>query len=159
MSLVQSIIASYRNPTPVFKRMWAGGVEERTNLALVMGACVAGFVSVWPSLARQSYLTGDALDQLMGGALLSRVMMAPLMFYVFALILFWVSKLWRSGATPSQVRRIVFWALVVVVPLQLLQGLVAGFIGDGPAYSVVGIVGAIVMLRTLIAGFRSVSGD
>lgn len=156
MSLVQSIVQSYRNPTPVFQRMWAGGVEERTNLALVMGACATGFVSAWPGLSRQAFLTGEPLDQLMGGALLGWVMIAPLMLYVLSLILFFISRLWRSASDAAQVRRIVFWALVVSAPVLLLHGLVAGFIGAGTAKTLVGAVWMAVMIRTIIAGFRSV---
>ena len=155
MSLVQSILHSYANPAPVFKRMWAGGVEERTNLALVMGACAAGFVSAWPSLSRQSFITGDPLDQLMGGALLGWVMIAPLMLYVLAFMLFLLSRIWSSAASSAQVRRILFWALVVGTPVLLLHGLVAGFIGAGTAKTIVGAIWMGVILRTIIVGFRS----
>lgn len=159
MSLVKSIITSYRDPAPVYQRMWAGGVEERTNLALVMGVCVTGFVSAWPGLSRQAFLTGEPLDQLMGGALLGWVMIAPLLLYVIALMMFFVSRIWRSALNVAQVRRVLFWSLTVASPLMLLHGLVAGFIGVGPAKTVVGFVWAAVVIRTAAIGFRSVKED
>jgi len=102
MPLIQSITQSYRNPQLVFRQMWVAGVVESKSLALVMGASAAGFISALPELARRAHLESLDLQQLMGGALLGWIFMAPLMFYCLALVLYWILGLFfennHSGA-------------------------------------------------------------
>jgi hypothetical protein len=56
-------------------------------------------------------------------------------------------------------RVIVFWSLVVAVPVLLLHGLVAGFIGPSVQKQIIGVVWIAVVLRTFVAGVRSTTGN
>ena len=159
MPLIQSITQSYRNPQLVFRQMWVAGVVESKSLALVMGASVAGFISALPELARRAHLESLDLQQLMGGALLGWIFMAPLMFYCLALVLYWILGLFLKTITAAQMRVIVFWSLVVAVPVLLLHGLVAGFIGPSVQKQIIGIVWIAVVMRTFISGVRSTTGN
>jgi len=159
MPLIQSITQSYRNPQLVFRQMWVAGVVESKSLALVMGASAAGFISALPELARRAHLESLDLQQLMGGALLGWIFMAPLMFYCLALVLYWILGLFLKTITAAQMRVIVFWSLVVAVPVLLLHGLVAGFIGPSVQKQIIGVVWIAVVLRTLVAGVRSTTGN
>ena len=98
------------------------------------------------------------LQQLMGGALMGWIFMAPLMFYCLALILYWITRPFVKHLTAAQMRVIVFWSLVVAVPVLLLHGLVAGFIGPSLQKQIIGLLWVLVVLRTCVAGIRSTKG-
>lgn len=158
MPLIQSITRSYRSPQVVFRQMWTAGIAERKSLALVMGASAAGFISALPELSRRAHLEALDLQQLMGGALLGWIFMAPLMFYCLALVLYWITRPFLKHLTAGQMRVIVFWSLVVAVPVLLLHGLVAGFIGPSLQKQIIGMIWVLVVLRTFVAGIRSTKG-
>jgi hypothetical protein len=51
-----------------------------------------------------------------------------------------LAKLFRGRGTFYSARLALFWSLLVTAPLFLLNGLVAGFIGQGPASDATGLV-------------------
>ena len=84
MPVTADIVASYRGPARVMRRLLAMGRREERALAILMAGCVLVFVGQMPRLARQAHLTGEDLDMLMGATLLAWVVIAPLMLYVLA---------------------------------------------------------------------------
>lgn len=137
---MRNIFSSYRAPGAVLETLLAGGAREDRALALCMGGCVAMFVAQWPPLARQAYLSGEELQMLLGGTLMGVVFILPLVLYALAGLSRLVARLLGGQGTGYGARLALFWALVAATPLILLHGLVAGFVGPGPAKSLVGLL-------------------
>lgn len=140
MAVTSDITATYRGPRNVMRRLLDMGQREDRALAFLMSACAIVFVAQLPRLAREAHLTGQELDMLMGGTLLAWLMIAPLMFYALAGLSHLVAKLLGGQGTWYGARLALFWSLLSSTPVMLLHGLVAGFIGPGPALQAVGIL-------------------
>ncbi|MCQ0092734.1 YIP1 family protein [Roseovarius sp. M141] len=138
MPAARDIVATYRGPGAVMRRLLAMGQREDRALVILMAGCVVMYIAQWPRLARQAYMTGEELNPLLGGALLAWAFIAPLIFYGIALISHWIARLAGGKGTSFGARMALFWALLAASPLVLLHGLVAGFIGPGPGLTVVG---------------------
>lgn len=159
MSVTLDIARTYRAPREVLRRRMAGPAREDRALAILMAACVLIFVAQWPRLSRMAYLDGTfPLDQLMAGALMGWIVFAPLFFYALALIAHLVLKAIGSAATGFQSRMALFWALLAASPLWLLTGLTAGFVGEGPALTIVGVLALAAFLVFWGAGLIELSG-
>ncbi len=154
MPVTTDIVATYRGPGRVVDRLLAMGVREDRALAFLMGFSGLAFVAQLPALSRKAHLTGEPLDMLMGGALLGSVIMLPLLLYVVALVSHWVARLFGGKGTGYGARLALFWALLASSPLVLLNGLVAGFIGEGPALTGVGLLWSGVFLWFWFGGLR-----
>lgn len=140
MSVSSDILRSYRSPREVIRRKLAGGPREDRALATLMGACALIFVAQWPDLSRQAHLDPEVpLDARMGAALLAWLFIAPLAAYVIAAASHVIARLLGGRGTWFGARLALFWALLAASPLWLLNGLVAGFVGPGPALSLVGL--------------------
>ncbi len=140
MAVARDIVATYRGPGAVMRRLLAMGPREDRALVTLMAGCVLMFIARWPALARQAFITGEELNPLLGGALLAWAFIAPLLFYAIALLSHWISRLAGGRGTGFGARMALFWALLAASPLALLSGLVAGFIGQGPGLTAVGAV-------------------
>jgi hypothetical protein len=133
MAVSRDITATYRRPQAVYSRLLARGPREDLGLVYLMAGCVLLFIAHLPRLAREAHLGGQDLNMLMAGSLMALVFIAPLLFYGLALASYWILRGLRGRATGFGTRLALFWALLAVSPLTLLNGLVAGFIGAGPA--------------------------
>ncbi|MCE8507993.1 YIP1 family protein [Ruegeria pomeroyi] len=140
MPVTSDIAASYRGPARVMRHLLDMGQREDRALAFVMAFCVIAFVAQLPALARRAHLEQADLNMLMGGALLGSVFLLPLLFYVIALLSHWVARMLGGQGSAYGARLALFWSLLASTPLVLLNGLVAGFIGPGPALSLVGLI-------------------
>ena len=138
MSVVTDIMATYRGPRRVFRRILAAGPREDRALAVLMAGCVVFFVSSWPGLARKAELGGEDLNRLLGGALFAWLFLMPLVLYLLAQVSHWLLRATGGQGQPYDARVGLFWSLLATAPLLLMTGLVAGFIGEGPALSAVG---------------------
>lgn len=154
MAATRDIVATYRGPGAVMRRLLAMGRREDRALIILMLACGVMFIAQWPPLARDAYLTGDALNPKLGGALLAWVFIAPLFFYAMALVSHLIARLFGGGGTGFGARLAMFWALLAASPLMLLAGLVAGFIGPGPGLTAVGALWLAVFLGFWVLGLR-----
>ncbi|THD74900.1 YIP1 family protein [Thalassobius vesicularis] len=155
MAVTRDIVATYRGPGRVVARLLAMGQREDRALAILMAGCVVVFVAQWPRLAREAHLNPEIeLNMLLGATLLAWVMIAPLILYVLALVSHLVAKALRGRGTGFGARIALFWALLASSPLILLQGLVAGFIGAGPALSAVGFIWLVIFAWFWLAGLR-----
>ncbi len=140
MPVTRDIIATYRGPRRVMRRLLDMGQREDRALVMLIAACVVVFVAQWPRLAREAHLTGQDLNPLLGGALLAWVFIAPLLLYALALLGHGAARLIGGRGTAYGARLALFWAFLAASPLILLHGLVAGFVGPGPGLQGVGLI-------------------
>ncbi len=141
MSVSRDIVASWRRPRQVLRSMLNHGRREDRAIAFVMIACFLMFVGQWPKLSREAFLDPSVpLQARLAITFFAMMMVLPLMLYVFAGISHVVAKLFRGRGTFYSARLALFWSLLVAAPLFLLNGLVAGFIGQGSASDATGLV-------------------
>ena len=138
---MRDIVATYGGPRRVVRRILAAGVREDRALVILLAGCAVVFVAQWPRLARLAHLEGQELNPLLGGALFAWLFVMPLVFYTLALFSHWALKaLGARAGHPFGARIALFWALLATGPIMLLWGLTAGFVGPGPALSMVGAI-------------------
>ena len=113
MSLIGNIIRSYHRPQVVVAQFVANGAREDRALGFLTGGCVIAFIAQWPRLARQSFIEGQALDMLIGGALYAWIFLAPLMFYILAGLVQFIGYLMGSKRSGAQTRTAIFWAFLI----------------------------------------------
>ena len=140
MPVTTDIVASYRGPRRVMRRLLALGESEGRVLATLMAGCGVTFIAQWPRLARQAHVEEVELQPHLGGALMGWVFIAPLGFYLLAFLAHLVSRAFGANGTAHDSRFAMFWSYLAASPLILLHGLVAGFIGPGPALTSVGAI-------------------
>jgi len=140
MPVTRDIVATYRGPRRVVRRLLEMGPREDRALVMLLGACVVVFVAQWPRLAREAHLAEEPLNPMLGGALLAWVFIAPLLLYAVALISHGIARLIGGRGTGYGARLALFWAFLAASPLMLLHGLVAGFVGPGPGLQGVGLI-------------------
>lgn len=154
MPVTRDIAATYRGPSGVMRRLLDMGPREDRALAFVMGFCALAFIAQMPGLARQAHLEGSDLGMLMGGALLGSVILLPLLLYALAALSHLAARLFGGQGSGYGARLALFWSLLASSPLVLLNGLVAGFIGPGPALNLVGFLWFAVFLWFWFSGMR-----
>ncbi len=140
MPVTTDIVASYRRPAQVMRRLLSAGTREDRALAMLMAGCVLAFISQLPRLAREAHLTGEELNPMLGGALFAWLFIAPLMFYLIAALSHLVARLFKGKGDWFGARLALFWAFLAASPLMLLNGLTAGFVGPGAALTLVGFI-------------------
>lgn len=144
MSMTRRILASWRQPRAVMRGLLSAGQREDRAFAMLFVASLLMFIAQLPGLARAAHLDPSIpLDARIGGALMGTMFMFPLLAYVIGGFSHVVARLFGGQGSFYTARLALFWALLVVAPLMLLQGLVAGFIGQGPQALLVGAVVAI----------------
>ncbi|WP_126978586.1 YIP1 family protein [Frigidibacter oleivorans] len=140
MPVTTDILASWRRPRAVMRRHLAAGVREDRALGYLMLAMGVIFVAQWPRLSREAFFAPEVpFEARLSGALLAIVFLAPLFFYALAAVAHLAARAAGGRGSFFGARMALFWALLAVSPAMLLQGLVAGFIGPGPAQTVVGL--------------------
>jgi hypothetical protein len=140
MPVSTDIVESYLRPRAVFRRHLSLGEQEGRALAILMGACLLIFVSQWPGLARAAHEDPSIpLDARMGGALMGTLFLLPPIAYAVAGLSHLVARALGGKGSYYGARLALFWSLLAISPLMLFQGLVRGFIGPGPALTVVGL--------------------
>ncbi len=133
MPLSTDIVASYRGPRRVVRRHLSGPAQEGRALAFLMIACAVLFVAQWPRLSREATLDPSVpFEGRVAGALFGIVLVLPLLAYLVALVVHGLARLAGGKGSAYGSRVALFWGLLAASPLALFDGLVAGFIGDGP---------------------------
>jgi hypothetical protein len=141
MAVSTEIVRSWRGPGAAIRRQLAGGVTEGRALAYLMAGCGMIFVAQWPRLSREAFLRPEVpLDARLGAALLGWVFLAPLFFYGLAALSHLVARAFGGRGSWFGARLALFWTLLTTAPLFLLYGLVAGFLGPGPALNSAGLL-------------------
>ena len=138
MSIVSNVLHTYRSPSKAFELMYARPANEATSLGYLMGACFLTYVAQWPYLARQAHLEEFNLQTSLAASLLAWLLIAPLLLYTLAIVLYFFHKLFKGSKSSAQIRMGFFWSFLAATPIMMLFGLVKGFLGDGTAVSIVG---------------------
>lgn len=154
MPVTRDIVATYRGPRRVMRRLLKMGPREDRALAILMAACAVVFIAQLPRLSREAHLTGQELNPLLGGTLMAWIFLAPLLFYTLALISHVLLRLFGGKCDGFATRIALFWALLASSPLILLHGLVAGFIGSGIELKIVGALWLAIFLWFWLSDLR-----
>lgn len=141
MAMLADILATYRRPRQVLRHHLSAGVREDRALVCLMLGCALVFVAQWPRLARAAAQTPDVpFEAYFGAALVSWLFFMPLVFYGLAALSHLGARALGGQGSWFGARMALFWTLLAVSPLWLVQGLVAGLAGPGWALSVAGIL-------------------
>lgn len=154
MPVVRDIAATYRKPRRVMRRLLDMGPREDRALAILMAGCLIMFIAQWPRLSAEAHRTGEALNPLLGASLMAWLFIAPLVFYLLAFVSRLPAWLFVGRISGYAARVALFWAFLAATPLILLHGLVAGFIGTGPALQGVGALWLVVFLWFWLSNLR-----
>lgn len=135
MGIVADIGRTWRHgPRPVVAEHVARGPNESGTFALLFLGCVLVWIGQWPRLMREAELglpdAGPGFQQLVGTALVTWLMVMPLVFFGMAALASLASRLLRGGVAPWTARVALFWSWLAASPLALVAGLAAGFTGD-----------------------------
>jgi hypothetical protein len=131
MSITTDIVEGWLRPRVVMQRHIARGVSEPFAFSLLVAFLVLTFVSLWPLLSRQSLMQPEVpMVQRLVAAGLALLASIPV-WYGVAVISHWIAKALGGQGDQYRARLALFAALVAVSPAMLLQGLVAGMIGQG----------------------------
>lgn len=155
MSLVKDIVATYRGPRKVVRRLLGQGQQEARAFMYVFLACALIFVAQWPRLRREAHFDETVpYEALIGGALMGWIFIAPLALYVVALLSHWIARAFRASGEAYGARVALFWALLAATPLWLFYGLVQGMIGPSPITTITGAVAFAVFAWFWTMGLR-----
>ncbi|SDX62147.1 YIP1 family protein [Roseicitreum antarcticum] len=155
MALTFDILRMYRTPRAVVRGLLAQGQREDRALMFIMLFGVLNFVAQLPRVQRAAYLDPEMVfQQEMGGVLFASIFVVPLLAYGFAALLHLGLRAFRRPSTWFTARLVLFWSLLSVAPLSLIQGMLQGFNGVGGVGAIFGLGVAAVFLWFLIAGFR-----
>ncbi|QFT59927.1 hypothetical protein FIU94_13930 [Sulfitobacter sp. THAF37] len=153
MAATRDIVATYRGPGQVVRRLLGQGAREDRALIYLMVGCLLVFVAQTPRLAREAHVTGEDLGMMMGGTLMAWLFIAPLILYAVAGLSQLLGRALGRGPGGYGARIALFWALLASTPLMLLWGLTAGFVGEGIELNTVGAIWLAVFLWFWAAGF------
>lgn len=159
MALTRDIIATYRGPARVQARFLSQGRNEVSALIFVMIAGALIFVASAPFHARQAQLDPDGplAVRLYWSAFLW-IFIMPLLLYLFAAMVWVLSRVAARRISGFAIRMTLFWALLASTPALLLLGLVAGLIGPGVQAQSVGILWGIIFGWFWISGLLTAEG-
>ena len=116
---------------------WCGGwrkaiLREPQVMFFALLACGLIFVAQWPGLSRAATIdTSVTFEQRMGGAMFGIMFLLPLILYGCAAVLKLGLRLSGANVPGILVRLALFWSLLTVTPLMLLQGGLSAFFGVG----------------------------
>lgn len=140
MTVSTDMVATWRRPREVLRRHLARGQSEPFAFTLLLVFLILAFVGQWPIAAREAFEAGDpsALPRILARAF--AVLATIPLWYLLAALSRLVARALGGKGSWYGARIALFWALATVGPLMLLQGMVAGMIGPGPALSAVTLV-------------------
>ena len=164
MAITTDILRTYRSPSAALRRLTADGPQETRALAILMGAALLVFVSQWPGLARAAFFDPSVpLTARIVGALWGAVFLMPPLLYALAAVSHLLARALGGQGNHFSARIALFWSMLAISPLMLLQGLVGGLIGPGPGFTALGVIILGVFLtiwaKMLIAAERPASGQ
>jgi hypothetical protein len=139
VTVTTDLVQTWRSPRAALRRHLARGVSEPFAFTLLLVFLVLAFVGQWPIAAREAYLANEpsAAPRILARAF--AVLGSFPLWYAVAALSHLVARSLGGQGTWYGARIALFWALATVGPLMLLQGLVAGMIGPGPALWVISV--------------------
>ncbi len=156
MALSTQILRSYRAPRSVLRALLAQDRHEGRALFYLMLACALIFLAQWPRLQRLAQGDGAVpFEGLMAGALFGWLFVAPILFYGLGALMALVLRLVRPSLSAFGVRLALFWALLAVSPLVLVQSALVSLAGPGVLALVSGLAVLAAFVAILLAGLRA----
>lgn len=154
MSVSRDMVATWTRPRAVMRRLLSMGQREDRALAILFAGCALIFVAQLPRLARADALvvaerlansakasdTVVTLQAEIAITLFAWLLVWPLLFYGIGSLTHLIARLFKARGTFYSARLALFWSLLASGPAWLFQGLVAGFIGPGPALQIAGVI-------------------
>jgi hypothetical protein len=146
MTVSTDMLATWRAPRVVLRRHLARGVSEPFAFTLLLVFLILAFIGQWPAAARDAYLAGEpsAAPRILARAL--AVLATIPIWYALAGLSRIVARALGGQGSWYAARIALFWALATVSPLMLLQGMVGGMIGAGPALGLVSAAAGVAFL-------------
>ncbi len=133
MAVTDDIVATWRRPRAVMRKLLSAGRREDRALAILMVGCLLTAVAQWPYLTRLATLKPDvATDPTMlkTDAFVGWMMLAPLAFYLIAAGSHLLARAFGGKGSWFGARLALFWSYLATTPLILLTGLLSGFNGS-----------------------------
>lgn len=146
MSLTTDMAATWLRPRDVLRRHLARGRSEAFAFTLLLVFLILAFIGQWPIAARDAFLAGEPSATPRILALAYGVLILIPVAYAVAALSRLVGMAAGGQGTWYAARIALFWALAATGPILLLQGLVGGMIGPGPALSAVHWLGGLAFL-------------
>ncbi len=142
MSVTQDLVATWRHPRRVMRKLLAMGQREDRALVILFAACLLIFVAQLPRLARADALVHDEVpfQAELATTLFAWLLVWPLLFYAIGSVTRLVAGLLGGRGTFYTARLALFWSLLASTPAWLFHGLVAGFVGPGPGLQIAGVL-------------------
>jgi len=133
MTVSTDLVATWRGPRAVLRRHLARGTSEPFAFTLLLVFLILAFIGQWPVAAREAVLANEpsAAPRILARAL--AILATIPIWYALAAVSRLIARTLGGKGSWYSARIALFWALATVSPLMLLQGLVAGLIGTGPA--------------------------
>lgn len=146
MALVPDIVASWRRPAEGVRRHLARPRSEAFIFTFLFVFLLVAFVAQWPVAARASYLQPEVpMTQRLLAMALAMAATVPF-WYGLAAVSRLVARALGGQGDWYGARLALFWALAVVSPAMLLQGLAAGMLGGGRQAELLGLAVAAAFL-------------
>jgi hypothetical protein len=160
MALTQDIFATYKGPRRVVARFLGQGRNEVRALLFMLIAGVLMFIAVAPYQAREAQLDPEIpLEARLYWAAFFYILIVPILVYLFALLVWGLSRIARRKITGYEIRFTLIWALLASTPVMLLAGLMAGFVGPSIQLQLVGFIWLVVFGWFWISGLLSADGS
>ena len=140
MTVTTDLFATWRRPRAILRQHLARGQSEPFAFSLLLVFLALAFVAQWPVAAREAHYAGEAsaLPRILPRAM--AVLATIPVWYGLAALSRLVARALGGQGTWYGARIALFWALASIGPLMLLQGLVSGMIGPGPALTATTLV-------------------
>lgn len=134
MAVSSDIAAMYRRPRQVIRDRLALPRSEPRLLSWLLVGCLLLFVAQAPAQSRAAHLDPSVPQEArLYWSFLFFAFALPLLAYLVAALARLAAGLLGGRGSWYSARLALFWSLLASVPAWLLAGLVAGFIGPGPA--------------------------
>lgn len=156
MTAIEDILRSYTEPRQVFRRKFSEELPEATVFAYLAVGCLLLFVARIPVMLANE-MAGNLGVPLIGVAsaqFFGIMFLAPILFYLVAAISNLVIRLAGPEVDWLNCRVALFWTILAVAPVTLLQSLVESSIGSWIANIIASFVVLGVFLWIWISGLR-----
>ena len=158
MTTTQLILANYRSPKKAFTEKLSEGISETKVFIWLLIACFLQFLARLPLLSREAHLDidGPSLVSLIGGVLIGSIFLAPLVFYVFSMLLCLVVRFWFRDLKWIYFRGAFFWSLLAISPLVLVRGVLVGVLGSSFYINVLSILVFLYFIILIVSNVRTI---
>jgi len=141
MAVTSDIVATYRGPGKVMSGLLSQGRNEVRVLMFALMAGLLIFVALSPYQARAAHIDPEGpLSVRQYWSAFFWIFVMPLLLYVFAAMVWAVTRVSGQRVSGYAVRLTLVWSLLASSPLLLLMGLALGFIGPGLQAQIVGVI-------------------